>query len=249
MKIDLTKILLAGLCVLGLSCSVFAQEVQSIHDGAKILNAPENGEYFQHVRIIAPSGTEIAPAANGKFIEPLPAPQYYALQMRKIYRFRMTNIPLMPGVELFPTVEILDRTHPPIGEELRHAIEIEFTTDDLYAAVRGKFVTRIIYIENPETAMPISSKDQVGQGYFDVAATVDPISVAKTLGRPVVRIQIGGRAPDDLENFDPAFLYDCPPFLHYPPADSKVVPPQITKPEPNPEPEQVIDGVQEETKL
>lgn len=220
MKIDLTKILLAGLCILGVSYSAIAQEVQSIQDGAQILNTPETGEYFQHVHITAPEGAEIAPAADGKFLAPAPTPQYYALQVGKTYRFRMTNIPLMPGVELFPTVEIMDRTHPPIGEELRHAIEIEFTKDDLYAAIRGKFVTRIIYIENPETAMPISSKEQLGQGYFDVAATVDPVSVAKTLGRPVVRIQIGGRAPGDLENFDPAFLYDCPPFLHYPPAEA-----------------------------
>ena len=245
MKIDLTKILLAGLCVLGVSCTVFAQGIQSIQDGAKVLNAPETGEYFQHVHITAPEGTEIAPAAEGKFIEPMAAPQYYALQMGKTYRFRLTNIPLMPGVELFPTVEILDRTHPPIGEELRHAVEIEFAKEDLYAALQGKFVTRIIYIENPETALPIASKDQEGQGYFDVAtkanpnflaqitgkpveqdpkgnlevtAQADPMAVAKTLGRPVVRIQIGGRAPNDLEDFDPAFLYDCPPFLHYPPA-------------------------------
>ena len=232
MKIDLTKIFLAGLCVLGVSFFAHAQEVQSIQDGAQILNAPETGEYFQHVHISAPEGAEIAPAANGTFIDPMPAPQYYALQLGKTYRFRLTNIPLMPGVELFPTVEIMDRTHPPIGEELRHAIEIEFTTEDLYAAIRGKFVTRIIYIENPETAMPISSKEQDGQGYFDVAPTADPVSVARTLGRPVVRIQIGGRAPADLENFDPAFLYNCPPFLHYPPAESRVAPQPAAAPQP-----------------
>jgi len=219
MKLNLTKIFLAGICVSGILYSVSAQDVQSVQDGAQVLNAPETGEYFQHVHITAPEGSEVAPAAEGKFLEPMPAPQYYALKVGKTYRFRLTNIPLMPGVELFPTVEILDRTHPPIGEELRHAIEIEFAKEDLYAAVRGKFVTRVIYIENPETAMPISSKDQVGQGYFDVAATADPVLVAKTLGRPVVRIQIGGRAPNDLEDFDQAFLYDCPPFLHYPPAE------------------------------
>lgn len=219
MKFNLTKILLVGLCFWGLPQLTFAQELQAIQDGAQILNTPDTGEYFQHVLVSAPEGTEIAPAAEGKFIQSMLAPQYYALKVGKTYRFRLTNIPLMPGVELFPTIEILDRTHPPIGEELRHAIQVEFTKDDLYAAIRGKFVTRIIYIENPETALPISSRDQVGQGYFDVAATADPILVAKTLGRPVVRIQIGGRSPDDLENFDPAFLYDCPPFLHYPPAE------------------------------
>ena len=124
----------------------------------------------------------------------------------------------MTGVELYPSIEILDRTHPPIGEEIRHAVVIELTQDDLYAAIRGKFVTRVIYIEDPATAFPISSKDQKGQGYFDVPAESDPILVAKTLGRPIAILRIGGRAPGIDEEIDAAFLNNCPPFLHYPPA-------------------------------
>lgn len=193
-------------------------QVQAIHDASVILNAPQDAPYFQHVQITAPEGVSVAPAAEGSFLEPMAVPQYYALQVGTTYRFRVTNIPLMPGVELFPTIEIIDRTHPPIGEELRHAVVIQLAKEDLYDAIRGKFVTRVIYIENPDTAFPISSKDQEGQGWFDVSAEANPVKVAETLGRPIVIVRMGGRAPGSNEEFDMAFLNNCPPFLHYPPA-------------------------------
>ncbi len=219
-KMGLLEVLLCGMCIIpGLCGMVDAQEVQAIQDASKILNAPEEAnDYFQHIQIVAPENVCVAVAAEGKFLESGVTPQYYALQMGKQYRFRITDIPYKPGVELFPTVEIVDRTHPPIGEELRHAVVIEMTADDLYAAISGKFVTRVIYIEDPNTAFPIASKDQKGQGYFDVAPNADPVLIAKTLGRPIAILRIGGRAPAD-DDFDMDFLNRCPPLLYYPPAE------------------------------
>lgn len=220
-KMGLLEVFLVGMLVIpGLSGLTLAQEVQVVQDASAILNASkeQDNTYFQHVQLVAPEETCVAAAAEGKFLEPLTTPQYYALQTGKLYRFRVTNIPLMPGAELFPTVEIVDRTHPPIGEELRHAVVIEMTADDLYAAISGKFVTRVIYIEDPNTAFPIASKDQKGQGYFDVAPDTDPVLIAKTLGRPIAILRIGGRSPAD-NDFDMDFLNHCPPFLYYPPAE------------------------------
>ncbi len=215
------EVLLAGMLIIpGWSVFTQAQESAEPLDAASVLNAnDENAPYFQHVQVLAPDGVCVAPAAEGHFLEPLPAPQLYAFQVGTLYRLRVTNIPLMTGIELFPTIEILDRTHPPIGEELRHAVVIEMTQEDLYAAIRGKFVTRVIYIEDPQSAFPIASRDQKGQGYFDVPAESDPIAVAKTLGRPIAILRIGGRAPGIDEDLDMAFLNNCPPFLHYPPAN------------------------------
>lgn len=219
-KISLAEVLFVGMLIIpGLCGLLSAQELREETNAGAILNAPSDAPYFQHVQLTAPKGTTVAPAAEGRFLDPLPAPQYYALQVGTQYRFRVTDIPLMPGMELFPTVEILDRTHPPIGEELRHAVVIELAKEDLYAALRGKFVTRVIYVEDPATAFPISSKDQVGQGYFDVPAEADPLLVAKTLGRPIAILRIGGRAPGTDGEYDMAFLNNCPPFLHYPPAE------------------------------
>ncbi|MDO4629744.1 MAG: hypothetical protein Q4C70_11230 [Planctomycetia bacterium] len=218
-KFRLLEVLFIGMYIIpGLCGMVSAQEVEAIQDANTILNTPQDGAYFQHVQIVAPEDTQVAAAAEGKFLEPVVTPQYYALQTGKRYRFRVTNIPLMPGMEVFPTVEIVDRTHPPIGEELRHAVVVEMTADDLYAAIGGKFVTRVIYIEDPNTAFPIASKDQKGQGYFDVAPDADPVLIAKTLGRPIAILRIGGRAPAD-NDFDMDFLNHCPPFLYYPPAE------------------------------
>ncbi|MDO4569957.1 MAG: hypothetical protein Q4D38_06220 [Planctomycetia bacterium] len=195
----------AFFCLLGFGMSAWAQDPLLTDE-----------VYYQHVKIVAPEGVQIAPAADGTFIPTMEAPQIYAFQLGKTYRLRVINISLFPGVELYPTIEIVDRTHPPVGEEIRHAVVVELAREDLIAAISGKFVKRIIYIEDPETALPVAQTSELGQGYFDVPAETDAYAMAKTLGRPIVILRIGGRAPEE-DEVDMSFLFDCPPFLHYPP--------------------------------
>ena len=44
---------------------------------------------------------------------------------------RLMNIPLQPGVEVFPTIEIVDRIYAPRGQELRFPIQVQIDRDDL----------------------------------------------------------------------------------------------------------------------
>lgn len=202
---------LGVLWMIGWMASVTAQEAP------QSTVTPEDA-YFQPVRIIAPEGVMIAPAVEGNFLAPMPAPQIFAFRVGDAYRFKVTNIPLRPGVELFPTLEIIDRTHPPMGEELRHAVLVELAKEDLYTAIQGKYVTRVIYIEDPNTAMPVAQTNLHGQGFFDVPAEANAYEVAKTLGRPIAILRIGARMPE-VDEIDMDFLFQCPPFLHYPPAE------------------------------
>lgn len=173
--------------------------------------------FFQAVKIQSAPEVCIAPATEGRFLEPLPMPQLFGLKLFTSYRFRITSIPLHPGVELFPTVELLDRTFPPMGQELIFPILIEISMEDMQAAIHGKFVTRVIYLENPETALPIVETAESGQGSFDVPREADPLAVAKTLGRPVAILRIGARAPSTDGTYDDSFLFGCPPFYLYSP--------------------------------
>ena len=43
----------------------------------------------------------------------------------RVYRICVLNIPLRTGQEVFPTIEIVDRLYPPIGQELRFPIQID----------------------------------------------------------------------------------------------------------------------------
>ena len=86
------------------------------------------------------------------------------LLVAPVYRLKITGIRNREGQEVFPTLEIVDRTYPPLGQELRHPIPIEITAEDLELALEGKFVTRVVYIEDPRQALPHRSDGKAADG-------------------------------------------------------------------------------------
>jgi hypothetical protein len=88
---------------------------------------------------------------------------------------------------------------------------VELTTDDLKLALDGKFVTRVIYLEDPHNALP-AHEDLQSQHWFEAAPGQDPLAIADTLGRPVAILRLGGRLPESLESPDASFFFDSPPF-------------------------------------
>src|SRR5688500_14408150 len=104
--------------------------------------------YCQPVEIRAPQGARISPAVGSGFAEGQLDQLLVGLQVGPVYRFRVTEIPEHPGLEVFPTIEMVDRLYPPPGLALKFPVPIDLTQDELLAAVDGKFITRIIYIED-----------------------------------------------------------------------------------------------------
>ena len=139
--------------------------------------------FYQPVEIKAPPGALISLAVAQQFDESQPAPRKAGLLIGAVYRLRVTNIRLAEGLEVFPTIEVIDRLYPPPGQECRFAIPIELTEEDLKLAIEGKFVTRVIFLEDPRHALPARENPQV-QNWFEAAPGQDPLAVADGLGRP-----------------------------------------------------------------
>ena len=128
----------------------------------------------------------------------------------------MTNIRLAEGAEVFPTIEVIDRLYPPVGQERRFAIPIDIAEEDLKLAIAGKFVTRVIYLEDPRHALPARDNPQ-SQNWFEAAPGQDPLAVADSMGRPVAILRLGARLPDPSD--DPRiFYFGSPPFADFPAA-------------------------------
>jgi hypothetical protein len=180
--------------------------------GRQLLRGGPLPGYFQPVEIRAPEGTQVAYAMQTGFGQSQEAPAKAGMLIGAVYRLRVTNIPKHEGEELYPTIEVIDRLYPPLGQELKFPIPIELAPEDIDAAIQGKFVTRIIYLENPRGAYP-KAEDPNAQHYFEVGAHEDPLVVADTLGRPMAILRIGGRTPDDPINPGPDFLFNSPPLL------------------------------------
>src|SRR5918911_735100 len=82
--------------------------------------------YFQPVRIRAPQGARIALASEGGYSAGstrMPGAQtreqgseaLVGMQIGYVYRLQVTNIPNNDGVDIYPTVELVDRLYPPPG--------------------------------------------------------------------------------------------------------------------------------------
>jgi hypothetical protein len=171
--------------------------------------------YYQPVEIKAPNGACISMAVSGQFEEPRKGYRKAGMLIGSVYRLRVTNIPQAEGEEVFPTIEIIDRLFTPLGQEHRFSIPIELSDADLRLALAGKFVTRVIYLEDPRDAVPVAD-DPKEQRWFDAPVGSDPLALADTLGRPVAILRMGGRLPDAEAGPDPKFFFGCPPFTDYP---------------------------------
>jgi len=184
--------------------------------------------YFQPVEIRASEGALISLAEEGRFTAPQPVPLRVGMLVGQVYRFSVVNIPLREGAEVFPTIEVINRLYPPRGQETRFPIIIELTRDDVHLALAGKFVTRVVYLEDPARATPVRQIDK-GQGWFEVGPGKDPLAVADVLGRPMAIVRLGGRVPDQPEAPDMGFLFGCPPLIKFPRPAAVSAPPAVQR--------------------
>ncbi|MDR0327870.1 MAG: DUF11 domain-containing protein [Planctomycetaceae bacterium] len=198
---------------------------QGFHTGFP--SEPVRG-YFQPVLIRTPEGTSLACVTAGQFSERLPSPLQAGMLIRCDYRLRITGIPYHPGSELFPTVTLLARTYPPQGREREFPIIINLTQEDLELAMAGRYVVRVIYLENPHHALPIQTSNDE-QLSHDIQGG-DPVAAAATQGLPVAIVRIGGRVPpQDAANgmLRPDFCFGSPPWI----LNRTIAPEQIPLPQ------------------
>jgi hypothetical protein len=150
--------------------------------------------WLQPVRVELPSGGIVSVySATPEPLASLAAPAQFSVTAGHHYRLRISELPEFPGVEIFPSIEILDRLHPPHGTSANYPIPIVLTEADLREAVEGAMVTRVIYLENPRIAASI---DPLRQEFPQTAApTQNALQEADQMGRAMIIVRIGGRIP------------------------------------------------------
>ena len=86
---------------------------------------------------------------------------------------------------------MIDRLYPPLGQERRFPIPVDITKEELELALSGRFVTRVIYLEDPQHALPVAEQPDE-QTYFQIPPGDNPLDVADRLGRPMAILRLGG---------------------------------------------------------
>jgi hypothetical protein len=126
-----------------------------------------------------------------------------------IYRLKLSNIEGRPGLELYPTLEI-GRVTPRSAAYLAHsAIPIRFTQEDFDQVTAGNFVTKVIYVPDPEyQELALAGVDVLVSTRLDPG--IDPIDEADRRGAILAILRIGNK---DLQvpGTDPAVMAGAMP--------------------------------------
>ncbi len=112
-----------------------------------------------------------------------------------IFRLKLSNIEGRPGVELYPTLEI-GRANRRTSAYLAHsAIPIQFTQEDFDQVAAANFVTKVIYVPDPEfQELALAGVDTLVSTRLDPG--VDPITEADRRGSILAIVRLGNK---DLE--------------------------------------------------
>ena len=112
-----------------------------------------------------------------------------------IFRLKITDIEGRPGVELYPTLEI-GRANRRTSAYLAHsAIPIQFTQEDFDQVAAANFVTKVIYVPDPEfQELALAGVDTLVSTRLDPG--VDPITEADRRGSILAIVRLGNK---DLE--------------------------------------------------
>lgn len=173
------------------------------------------------VRFVGPAGAKIgwyvpaaAPDKDGKPVMTpykLDIPGRYNFLQASVYRLKLSDIPGRPGLQLYPTIEVVP-ANPKTDAFLAHnAIPVEFTEEDFDQVTAGNFITKVIYLPDAQHASPVAG------GPEELVSTrlepgVDPIAEAHRRGYILMVVRLGGIELESINSppLDGSGMYGAP---------------------------------------
>jgi uncharacterized repeat protein (TIGR01451 family) len=177
---------------------------------------------LQSVQVSLPSKGKVTVYNGGRETGiDLGSPAQFNVGIGFVYRLRLADMPEFPGIELYPTIEMIDRLHPPAGRAQDFPIPIRFTAEEIESAIDGRLVTKVVYVEQPQLAVTGDLTQAMLARFLPPDRNL--LIEADRAGRPMILVRIGSRTPDDSQA-DAAFFLPPAPFrlaeLHVRPSDA-----------------------------
>lgn len=163
-------------------------------DGGGLMGAGAGGTTSQ-IQFVGEEGLSVAWDVSGQGMfdsAPLFVPGRQDFPQGAIYRLKLSNIPGRAGVTLYPTLEVAPVT-PRTDAFLAHAtIPVQFTEEDFDQVMSGNFVTKVIYLPDPEfQELALSGVETLVSTRLDPG--VDPVAEADRRGSILAILRIGGK--------------------------------------------------------
>ncbi|QJW97316.1 DUF11 domain-containing protein [Frigoriglobus tundricola] len=124
-----------------------------------------------------------------------PAPAAMGLRPGYVYRFELSNLPYHPGEALYPEVEVRGTLVPRPGMKyMDYPIPLAFPQADIEKALKGVLVTKVIYLEDPEKALPAEVGRDTPVELPD-GTDAEAVRAALANGRLMAIVRLGNRKP------------------------------------------------------
>jgi hypothetical protein len=123
------------------------------------------------IRFVGPAGMKVSwPGPYGDRGNEIQAPGRYNFIQGGIYRLKLTELPGRPGLDLYPTLEVVPANLRTDAYIAHSAVPVYFTDEDIEQVLGGNYLVKVIYLPNPQ--------------YADVAMTGGPEEVVSTRLEP-----------------------------------------------------------------
>lgn len=159
--------------------------------------------YSQPIRITLPADGQVTFYEGWDRPVDLVAPAQAGLSVGRLYRMKIAGLEDLPGVEFYPSIELIDRLHPPTGREEDFPVDVPFTIEEFEWAANGRLITKVVYVEQPNR-VPTTLLETTPR-IITIEPSRNALAEADALGRPIAIVRLGGRTPDP-HRPDPAFF-------------------------------------------
>jgi hypothetical protein len=170
-----------------------------MHEHGPMMGVPLGPRFASgrtQIRFVQPSGMKIAwqagdADAKAGFTAPqLQVPARYNFMQGRIYRLKVTDIANRAGLELYPTLEVYPGNAKVDGYLSHNAVPIEFSDEDFDQVQAGNFVTKVIYLPDPQFQdLAIAGVETLVSTRLDPG--VDPVQEANRRGAILAVVRIG----------------------------------------------------------
>jgi hypothetical protein len=170
------------------------------------------------VRFTAPAGMKVSwytgtPDGKGGFgPNRLDVPGRYNFLQAAIYRLKLSDIPGRPGLELYPTLEVVPSNHRTDAFLAHSAVPVVFTDEDFDQVAAGNYLVKVVYLPDPQYQdLAVTGPDEVVSTRLEPGA--DPIAEAHRRGSILLVVRVGNidlEAPNT-PAMDAPSPYQCKP--------------------------------------
>lgn len=148
------------------------------------------------VRFAGPAGAVISWQVGGGEGAPavmtpqLNVPGRYNFIQASIYRIKVSNIAGRPGLDLYPTIEVVPSNARTEAFLAHNYVPVEFTDEDFDQVSAGNFITKVVYLPDAQFQGDAGAAEVLSSTRLDPG--VDPVAEAHRRGHILLIVRVGG---------------------------------------------------------